>query len=188
MARDVHEMEKLIAEQIEEDRSYLTSRVFRMGMLRSRFDMVKWALIDSPWKFHMDDSTGLSSVSELCGETTDVRILELIMNTGYKLTNSAFDCAVAFGVIAVARWLCEHGIYPSTIDIWDVDDEYVQLFHDYKIDGPHEIKCEAGTCSVCIAMKQKETIQELWEMDVDEYDNVIQWLPREMLEEVIVCI
>jgi hypothetical protein len=47
--------------------------------------------------------------------------------------------------------------------------------------GPH---CRRYHCTFCLE-EMKEEMRELWQMEEIRYDNFIQWLPYEVLDDII---
>jgi len=91
--------------------------------------------------------------------------------------------------VSVVKWLCEHG-YTHLLtgvracEYFDLDRarEIYNVYHEYGIRGEYLKVCNSdGKCKGCL----KETVGELWEMDISEFENGIQWLPREMVQDTL---
>lgn len=104
----------------------------------------------------------------------------------------------AYANTSVVKWLCTRGhsnLLTGDIPMFarietpaGTENEYADLYnlyHEYNIKGKYLGVCSRRTrCKGCI----KEALVDLWEMDVEQFDNGIQWLPIEMVEDTIMLV
>lgn len=58
--------------------------------------------------------------------------------------------------------------------------EVLILAHKWKLEGKYRNVCERGECMVC----KMEKVWDEWIMESHEFKRCVQWLPREMVEDV----
>lgn len=112
----------------------------------------------------------------------EVDVLDALSKFGW--IPSALDTitTVHYGATNMMRWLCERGCaihcFPSDAN---PPKEMIRIAHEYNIDGQYREVCKEGICAMC----KEIWVKDAWEMDEIEYENGIQWLPRELMEDMV---
>lgn len=114
--------------------------------------------------------------------------LDRLLMFGWIPETYDFQIASVHANALVMKWLIKHGvILPKRVphSRYEVrPDDFrraLELYHEYNIPGEYQKLCKTGECKVC----NLEVVKEMWVMDVREYTNSIQWLPHEMLVDII---
>jgi hypothetical protein len=89
--------------------------------------------------------------------------------------------AMVLGSVNILRMMCKRG----EVKLWAFTRErnvreLIQVYHEYQIPGDYQSACKEGMCVLC----KVEELKKLWEMDIDEFTNSFQWLPREITLDV----
>lgn len=103
-----------------------------------------------------------------------------------KLQGDEVFIACSYGSVACLKWLLGYNrelfikhyvefIHPRH------SDEILELLHAYEIPGRYKEECKREMCKVCRSV----VVWNLWEMLDPSFDNYIQWLPREMIEDTL---
>lgn len=88
--------------------------------------------------------------------------------------------AVLYGSVHRVRKLLENGV-TCYVDVDRSNIPMMEVCHEYQVPGNYQLECRLGICIVC----KRQAVRELWEMDSSTFENMIQWLPREMMEDII---
>lgn len=59
--------------------------------------------------------------------------------------------------------------------------QIITIFHDFKVQ--YDWGCKDGKCKICNV--RKESLVESWFLERYEYDSHIQWLPTEIMEDLL---
>jgi hypothetical protein len=62
--------------------------------------------------------------------------------------------------------------------------EILQYLHDIGCIGDWDCKFKDRQCHFCMNRKDFQ-LEELWTMYERDYKNIVQWMPREILDDVI---
>lgn len=95
--------------------------------------------------------------------------------------------AIEYGNWKMLEWLISNGIRCTieSIEMRDVSNEnrirVLQVLHEHRFYGVYEDDCNSGVCKVCLT----NSLWDVWKMDTDEFTKNMQWLPREMVEDVV---
>jgi len=96
--------------------------------------------------------------------------------------------AVWFGKHRVLEWIQteEDIMFKSDLEccggVSTKDRMFVQVvLHRGNFRNLNRKACANGTCKVCSA----EKVWDLWEMDISEFTTSTQWLPRELIDDVL---
>lgn len=121
-------------------------------------------------------------IYDLVGNVTDVNALECLFRNRWIPSASDIQWAINDGNAMFVKWCFERGftyVNVMWIETKTCTREILELLHNYKVQGDYQEDCMRGRCSVC----KKCIVGEMWEMDRNEFENTIQWLPREMVED-----
>lgn len=82
------------------------------------------------------------------------------------------------------KWLIEHGyrndkmmFVPS-----NATPKTIALCHRLNIPAGYMEECKSGNCELCNRVTE---IGESWRMDTPRFENMVQWLPLEITEDVV---
>jgi len=119
----------------------------------------------------------------------NTKTLDCLYGYGWAPSCDDIRSAMHSNNLVVCKWCFEHGFTQIYVqgDLMGLisreipfSREMLQLLHTYSIKGVYQMKCRAGKCPVC----REIALCELWEMDYAEFENRVQWLPREMVEDI----
>lgn len=111
-----------------------------------------------------------------------IRGFEIMTLYGWIPGENAIEQACLHDDYAGVEWLIEHGYRndEQMIILPDAPTKLIKLCHTLQIPGEYQSVCISGKCAICRQMQ----VLESWEMDTEEYTHVIQWIPREIMQEV----
>lgn len=155
----------------------------------------------------VDQSDGTESDEESMGRTICVTavdyarldVIEWWIGSNERDEEGDSDDEFEFDVYVQAKWcgkaaIMEHMItkyntrYQPYFDDWKKgisgEDKLAvyRVLHIHNIPGEYYTrKCKAGTCRYC----NTEKVWDAWIMESQKFTEMIQWLPREMVEDVV---
>lgn len=117
------------------------------------------------------------------------------LQKGGLVCQGSVDASVKRCCNKTLSWFLQNKYYPSSSaspymigkDIagcWNVSIKQVHqtlaLLHKYNSPGAYRIWCKSGKCRIC----KIDKLADMWEMDAFEFDFIIQWLPREITNDL----
>lgn len=150
----------------------------------SHAHVVKWCFEYHNLNLNIDEFCHIVSLALAQDQPTILEVIEGC--TRYKLDVQVVQQnAMRCGSVKVMRWLCERGDVPTTGFIENrfrnTSQSMIELFHEYNIPGSYQEVCQTGTCGAC----KRALLTDMWKMDTSEFTNTFQWLPREIVEDVL---
>lgn len=103
---------------------------------------------------------------------------------GVVLDGDVLWAALTEGNVEMAVWIKEKGVPTRDVFVTHVRCrklEVLGLLHQWNIQGTYQFDCEDGSCGVCKAMG----VWNGWWMESEMVENMHQWLPMEMVEDVL---
>ena len=81
------------------------------------------------------------------------------------------------------KWLIEHGYRNDELMFVppNADPRTIELCHNLRIPAAYKSVCETGNCGLC----KRVCIADEWQMENSRFDNMVQWFPREIVEDII---
>lgn len=182
---DVNKVKRLYDGYSDVKKLISQTRIFEQGIKNNHIEIVKYALT-------IGSQCLRRNAGDLLSYITDINILDLLNEHRMFEMNGNNDVLIADimdtfavrGNILVLQWFLQHG-YAQYASGWVPQGLYdtqirqiTRLYHTYHV--PNYNGCSAF-CENCVI----EKLNELWEMDTDNFTNVIQWMPREIVTDVI---
>lgn len=147
------------------------------AMKTRNMDILKWAIDKS------DGQPYLPTLRDLAIRAPNVESIEYLASRGLVLDNDLALVALIEERADVLEWFCAKGVIPCIhpcLDYLRWSKGIMRILHQYDVPGRYKAMCSNGICCIC----KRLMIAESWEMDEVEYKNMVQWLPRELMEDV----
>lgn len=104
-----------------------------------------------------------------------------LLTKGWVPTQKGLEYAAKCGSVAIVKWMLQRGItLKEAIVPFENKDQIIGVYHEYDIPGDYTKEC-TSECKWC----KREQIKDMWIMENVEYTDMMQWLPCEMMEEVV---
>ena len=144
---------------------------FEVAIMYKQFEAVSWYLKCIPACTLLSDDT--------C-RIGDEKTLYMLIDKGWIPNMETCKKAAAKGNVEMVRWLFRYGlILDEAIKPSVREDEMLAIYHEYGIEGYYTKEC-TSECRWC----KREQVKDMWIMMNEEYTDVVQWLPREILDDV----
>lgn len=105
---------------------------------------------------------------------------------GWRPGDSDVNSAILGENIVFVKWCLELG-HVNKNALWvpfvnsNISQEMLRLLHEHKVPGSYTSACKNGTCAIC----KKRLLNDMWIMMTAKFDNRVQWLPREMMDDTL---
>jgi ankyrin repeat protein len=117
---------------------------------------------------------------EYACQAGNIECFKYLVSKGFKAKKGDTSEALIAGRMDMVMFLHENGYeWDDEFDITDMDENVRQYCHDNEI--PYRWECQ-DDCIRC-AVHRNQILEDLWQMEEHEYNSLIQWLPKEMLED-----
>lgn len=172
-ACDKVEILEYLASLVHGYRKYsIIKNTFIVAIMYKQFEAVSWYLKCIPACNLLSDDT--------C-KIGDEKTMDMLMERGWIPNMETCKKAATLGNVEMVRWLFRYGlILDEAIKPSEREDELLAIYHEYGIEGYYTKEC-TSECRWC----KREQVKDMWIMVSTEYTENIQWLPREMLDDVI---
>lgn len=106
---------------------------------------------------------------------------------GGEITKRIVETAAYYSEHVILKWLLVNhgnmGAYVGYLVNEGTTDEYhtLKVMHEHGVDGEYRKDCESGECNVC----KEDNVWNMWSMEDMEYSENVQWLPKEMMKDVL---
>lgn len=157
--------------QIHHRRHAILRYNFGIACIRQNLEIVIWCM------------QRMSSAELYPADTCYIRnvdILEHLVSTGWHPTQETVEVAALKNNGVLVRWMFERGIILSAAPKARYTHEMLDVLHEYGILGEYTKEC-TSECKWC----KREQVKDMWVMESEEYEGVLQWLPREMLFDTL---
>lgn len=153
--------------------------VCNISILLHHNHVVEWCVQQSSFpKLRRTNINKLLRTAILYENATSLSIMRTHKQFNVCL-NEVFRDLARSGCVQGYQWLLEQEYRPSSFP--KQVPEMIELYHMYNIPGAHQVKCREGTCIMC----KQFILSDTWMMDTLHFDNIFQWLPREMMEDTL---
>lgn len=125
----------------------------------------------------------ISRIPDVVIFSCDVDYYKYLVGKGVSLNDDRLDLTLQSSHIDVVKYLHESGHkWDPTYPLGNVIFEDVRRYcHD------NEIPRKTPHGPLCVYCKQRklEMLREYWELENEEYDSLIQWPPREVIDDLV---
>lgn len=152
-------------------------------------------------------------ILEAAASNGKVEIVKYLLSLGLKGNSDTMNIAIEYGHLNVVKILVESGLiisekelklsaYHGQADIliyflnlgytlnsapdtsWFVKikqrRQIIKIYHQLDLKGLYRVDCQLRNCKICHVV----IIEKLWELETYEYNSYIQFLPRELAEDL----
>lgn len=154
-----------------------------------RVDMIDWIF---KWSEEHDVCIYWNMYARITYGVKSSAMLDCLHGHGWRPSCDDIRTAIYDNNLMISVWCFEHGytqtcIYDGLMSMFSTKSlsrEMLRLLHEHSIEEKYQLDCKATKCPVCV----ERALCALWEMDYDVFENTVQWLPREILEDIVECL
>lgn len=167
---------------------YIRDEYFNMAINQGKINIVQYMLDED----HLYKRVRRpSEVSMQIAKSGFVYMMQWWVGKGIVIDKTVLEEAMRYLQVDMTKWIVQN--YPDLlkdvhlgtliVDDWDdifkeEEKEMIKLLHIWKVDGSYRVVCKTGKCNACKGME----VLDGWWMDGKEYNNMQQWLPKEIDE------